>query len=198
MNRWMPGLSVLALCLGLVLIIGVRPATPEAPRPSAVAVTATPLPTPTSHAVSSSAAPTATPTPPIPDGYRVKIPRLAIDLPIAEGDIERDTVRQETPNGFAFHLPRTAIPGDGGNSYIYAHARVGMFLSLWNARVGDEVVVVTPDGRDLRYRVSEVHPRVPPADVSWAGPSTTERLTLQTSTGPNPDDPRFVVVALPA
>jgi hypothetical protein len=28
--------------------------------------------------------------------------------------------------------------------------------------------------------------------------STTERLTLQTSTGPNPRDPRFVVVALPA
>ncbi len=49
----------------------------------------------------------------------------------------------------------------------------------------------------LRYLVSEIHPRVPPDDVSWAAWSSSERLTLQTSTGPNPDDPRFVVVALP-
>lgn len=200
MNRWTPGLSVLALCLGLVLIVGLRPATPVvAPTPSAVAaVTATPLPSPTALSVSPSASPTATATPAIPPGYRVKIPRLAIDLPIAEGDIERDTVRQETPDNFAFHFPGTAIPGDRSNSYIYAHARRGMFLSLWSAREGDEVVIVTPDGRELRYLVREVHPRVEPTDVSWAAPTTTERLTLQTSTGPNPGDPRFVVIALPA
>jgi len=199
-NRWTPGLSVLALCLGLVLIVGALPTTPAvAPTPSTVAaVTATPLPSPTALTVSPTASPTATPTPAIPPGYRIKIPRLAIDLPIAEGDIERDTVRLETPNDFAFHLPGTAIPGDRGNSYIYAHARRGMFLSLWNAREGDEIVIVTPDGRELRYVVREVHPRVDPTDVSMAVPTTTERLTLQTSTGPNPGDPRFVVIALPA
>ena len=198
MNRWTPGLSVLALCLGLVLIVGALPATPAvAPTPSTVAaVTASPLPSPTT--LSPSASPTATPTPAIPPGYRIKIPRLAIDLPIAEGDIERDTVRLETPNDFAFHLPGTAIPGDRGNSYIYAHARRGMFLSLWNAREGDEVVIVAPEGRELRYVVREVHPRVEPTDVTWAAPTTSERLTLQTSTGPNPGDPRFVVIALPA
>jgi sortase (surface protein transpeptidase) len=197
-NRWSPGLSVLALTLGLVLIAGVRPATPVAPPPpqSTAVAAVTPSPAPSATALTQS--PAATPTPPIPDGYRVKIPRLVIDLPIAEGDIDRDTVRQETPNNFAFHFPGTALPGDAGNSYIYAHARVGMFLSLWNARVGDEVVIVTPDRRELRYLVSEVHPRVPPNDVSWTGPSSTGRLTLQTSTGPNPGDPRFVVVALPA
>jgi LPXTG-site transpeptidase (sortase) family protein len=193
-NRWTPALSVLALCLGLVLIVGVRPATPVVPPPSAVAaITASPSPT----ATAITASPTATPIPAIPPGYRVKIPRLAIDLPIAEGDIERDTVRLETPNDVAFHLPGTALPGDRNNSYIYAHARRGMFLSLWDARAGDEVVIVTPDARELRYIVSEVHPRVAPTDVSWAQPTQTERLTLQTSTGPNQADPRFVVVALP-
>lgn len=195
MNRWTPALSALALCLGLVLIVGVRPATPVVPPPSAVAaLTASPSPSATSPTVT----PTATPIPAIPPGYRVKIARLAIDLPIAEGDLERDTVRLETPNDFALHLPGTAIPGDVGNTYIYAHARRGMFLSLWSARVGDEVVIVTPDGRERRYVVSEVHPRVEPTDVSWAGPTSTERLTLQTSTGPNPEDPRFVVIALPS
>lgn len=199
-SRFTPALSVLALCLGLVLIVGVGSARRPAPPPSVVtAVTASPSPSPTRGAIASAtASPTTTPVPAIPPGYRIKIQRVAIDLPIAEGDVERDTVRQETPNNFAFHLPGTAIPGDRGNSYIYAHARTGMFLSLWNARVGDEVVIVTPEARELRYIVSEVHPRVDPSDVSWAARTATERLTLQTSTGPSPGDPRFVVIALPA
>jgi LPXTG-site transpeptidase (sortase) family protein len=142
---------------------------------------------------------TATPSDlaPIPAGYRVKIPRLGIDLPIAEGIVQRDVEQQQTPEGFAFHLPGTSIPGQRGNTYIYSHARVGMFLALWDARVGDDVVITTPDGRTLRYAVAEVRPRVSPTDISVAQPTDDERLTLQTSTGPVPEDPRFVVIALP-
>lgn len=134
---------------------------------------------------------------PIPDGYRIRIPRLRIDLPIAEGIIQRDVDQQRTPEGYAFHLPGSAIPGERGNAYLYSHARAGMFLTLWDARVGDEVIVTEPGGRALIYVVSEVRPRVAPADVSVAQPTADERLTLQTSTGPDPADPRFVVVALP-
>ena len=191
MNRWTPAVSVLALCLGLVLIVGSRPAAPAAVLPPAVAAVTT------SPAPSAISAPIATPVPAIPPGYRIKVPRLAIDLPLVEGDIERDAVRQQTPENFAFHLPGSALPGDSGNAYFYAHARAGMFLALWNAREGDQVVITTPDARELHYVVSEVHPRVDPTDVSWAGPTTGARLTLQTSTGPNSGDPRFVVVALP-
>lgn len=201
MNRWAPGASVLALCLGLVLIVGVRPAPSAAilPAPIAVVTTSPAVATTitTSPPPNATNAPTATPTPAIPSGYRIKVPRLAIDLPLAEGDIERDAVRQETPEHFAFHLPGTALPGDRDNSYFYAHARSGMFLELWKAREGDEVVIITPDAHELRYVVSEVHPRVAPTDVSWTAPTSGERLTLQTSTGPNPSDPRFVVIALP-
>src|SRR6185503_1146241 len=195
-NRWAPAVSVLALCIGLILLIGLRPAAPAAVLPPAVAeATASPTPSQTGSAIAS--APAATRAPAIPDGYRIKIPRLAIDLPIAEGDLERDAVRQETPENVALHLPGTAIPGDGSNTYIYAHARRGMFLSLWSAREGDEVVVLTSSGSELRYVVSEVHPRVDPTDISWVARTAGERLTLQTSTGPNPGDPRFVVVAIP-
>jgi sortase family protein len=144
---------------------------------------------------------TITPTPgapaPIPDGYRVKVARLGIDLPIREGIVQRDVEQQQTPEDFAFHLPGTAIPGEIGNTYLYAHARRGMFLSLWDAKVGDVVEITTPDGRTLHYEVSEVRPRVAPTDVSVAQATTDERLTLQTSTGPSPEDPRFVVIALP-
>jgi len=188
-------LGTALIAIGLAFAFGAS-AAPVAARPAASAlhtsapatVTSAPLPSPS---------PSATPLPPIPIGYRVQIPRLAIDLAILEGNVERDAVQLRTPENYAFHLPGTAIPGTGANSYLYAHARVGMFLSLWNARVGDEIWISTPDGRALRYVVSEIHPRVPYEDVSWTAPSAPDRLTLQTSTGPNPDDPRFIVVALP-
>lgn len=134
---------------------------------------------------------------PIPEGHRIRVPRLRIDLPIAEGIIQRDIEQQQTPEGYAFHLPGTAIPGEVGNTYIYSHARAGMFLSLWDARVGDDVTITTPDGRTLTYAISEVRSRVAPTDVSVAEPTPDERITLQTSTGPHPSDPRFVVIALP-
>lgn len=144
---------------------------------------------------------TITPTPgapePIPEGYRVRVPRLGIDLAIREGVVQRDVEQQQTPEDFAFHLPGTAFPGRAGNTYLYAHARRGMFLSLWDAKVGDLVEITTPAGAVLAYEVTEVMPRVPPTDVSVAMPTEDERLTLQTSTGPSPGDPRFVVIARP-
>jgi sortase family protein len=195
--------AALLLAVGIALVAGsALPRTgPVAPVavPSAFA-TAPPVP---SAPAASPTLPPVSPTPvptigPIPDGYRVLLPRLGIDLPIAEGDIERDSIIQETPENFAFHFPGTAIPGTFGNSYLYAHARRGMFLSLWNARVGDQVTIRTPAGGELKFVVTEVHPRVPPGETNWLMPSGDERLTLQTSTGPNRADPRFVVVAAPA
>ena len=187
--------TVLALAL---IAIGTWVMLSGEPLQSGVAP-ATPSPTfATSRPPTTTEFATATPGPrAIPDGYRVQIPRLRIDLPIKEGDFARDIDNQQTPEHAAFHLPRTAIPGEGSNTYLYAHARTGMFLSLWEAKEGDEVIIVAPDGKTLLYVVREVHPRVPYNETSWVLPTSTERLTLQTSTGPNPQDPRFVVVALP-
>ena len=182
------GLAVLGLVAGLVLGPAAGPGSlpPVTAAPGTVSVA-----TPTGGAAARAT------LPPIPPGYRVQVPRLGIDLGIVEGDIERDTVQQRTPEGFAFHLPGTAIPGTGANSFLYAHARRGMFIELWEARVGDEVWISTPDGRALRYVVSEIHPRVNPDDTSWTVASPPDRLTLQTSTGPSAGDSRFVVVARP-
>lgn len=186
MSRLLTVVGVAAFALGVVLVG--RPQASPAPV------------VPITPASSASASPSATRVafPPIPDGYRIAIARLGIDLAIQEGDVERDAVEQRTPEGYAFHLPGTGIPGSGVNCYIYAHARTGMFLTLWDVREGDDVVVTRPDGTQLHYVVSEVHPRVPYDDVSWASPTPPDHLTLQTSTGPNPGDPRFVVIARPA
>ena len=184
---------LLAVVLAACTPVATVPSTPPAQAP-----------TPTTAATADVAGVrSAAPSPseradgPIPDGFRIAIPRLGIDLPIAEGDVQRDVRELRTPDGYAFHLPGTALPGRKGNTYLYAHARSGMFLALWNARPGDEVTVTTPDGRLLVYVVGEVLPRVPATDVSATLPTTSERLTLQTSTGPSPSDPRFVVLAFP-
>lgn len=55
--------------------------------------------------------------------------------------------------------------------------------------------IQTADG-ELRYTVSEVHCSVASSDVSWVLPTSDERLTLQTSTGPTPAYPRFIVIAI--
>jgi len=189
------GVGGALILIGILLLarasVGTPTAPSVAPTPLAIAASA-------SLAATSGASATRDPRTPIPRGYRITIQRLGIDLPIAEGDISRDIDEQKTPEGFAFHLPGTSIPGLGSNTYLYAHARTGMFLSLWNAQPGDQVVISTPDLHALRYVISEVHPRVPPDDVSWVQPTNGERLTLQTSTGPNPTDPRFVAIAVPA
>lgn len=183
--------------LGLVLVaaaalfLAQASAAPHAsPPPTAAGIADSPRP----KVEAATTAPTAAAIPP---GYRVRVPRLGIDLPIAEGVIQRDIDDQQTPEGYAFHLPGTGIPGEGTNTYLYAHARIGMFLSLWNAQVGDDVTITAPDATVFRYVVSAVRPRVPPTDVSVAQPTPDERLTLQTSTGPDPTDARFVVIALP-
>lgn len=196
MSRLLTVIGIAAFAIGIALIA--RPQATTAPVVPMTPLAASPSANGAPNAASPTVAPPDAAFPPLPDGYRIQIPRLGIDLPMQEGDVERDAVEQRTPEGYAFHLPGTAIPGAGANSYIYAHARRGMFLTLWNARVGDDVWISTPDGRALHYVVTEIHPRVAPDDVSWARPDPPDHLTLQTSTGPNPGDPRFVVIAQPA
>lgn len=139
---------------------------------------------------------TAAPAQYVLDGMRVRVARLGIDLPLLPGDTVRDTDLRATPSGAAFLLPSSPPPGSGGNSYIYAHARRGMFLSLWNVRLGDAVEVTAGSSEVRRYVVTEIHPRVVPTDVRYTLPTPDERVTLQTSTGPRDADPRFVVVAV--
>ena len=147
--------------------------------------------------------PTATPEPPRGReiaGARIVISRLGIDLPLEWGDIGRDVPRSDfagaTPERLALVFPGSALPGAGGNTYIYSHARTGMFISLWSVRAGDVVELRWPDA-SLRYAVQRIVPRVDPSDTSWLDAGGPERLTLQTSTGPNSWDPRFVAIASP-
>lgn len=122
---------------------------------------------------------------------RIRIERLGIDLPIVPGD------GFDAPMYKAAHYPGTGWPGGGINIYIYAHAQAGMFLPLWDARVGDVVSLDLADGTTAQYEVTEVLPKVASDALEYTDPTPPERLTLQTSTGYTATSPRFVVLAQP-
>jgi LPXTG-site transpeptidase (sortase) family protein len=122
---------------------------------------------------------------------RIRIERLDIDLKIIDGD------GVDAPIGKVAHYPGTAWPGDGSNIYIYGHAREGMFINLWKAKVGDVIELDLVDGTTRTYLVDEVLPKVPWDAVKYLRPTETEQLTLQTSTSYHPTSPRFIVIASP-
>lgn len=123
---------------------------------------------------------------------RIRIDQLGIDLRIVEGD------GVDAPLNKAAHYPGTGWPGGGTNIYIYAHAQTGMFLSLWDAQVGDAIVLDLADGTTARYVVTVVKPKVAWNALQYLAPTPTEQLTLQTSTSYTATAPRFVVIAVPA
>lgn len=157
---------------------------------------ATPLvsTSPTSSAGLASAGPGTTPSVSPGAGIvavRIEMPRLAIDLPIVEGD------GIEAPLHKAAHYPGSAWPDGGSNIYIYAHAQTGMFLNLWGVHLGDEVILTLVDSSTRTYQVAAVMPRVPWDNVRLLGSTPDEQLTLQTSTSYYATAPRFVVIARP-
>jgi len=129
---------------------------------------------------------------------RVAIRRLGIDLP----------VMLQTPDYGDYPLCDVAMyrsdlnqPGWGRATYLFAHARVGMFRPLLlqsriedgAAMIGMIVEVWTSDDWLFLYKISEVHRHT--LDLSEAIATTTERLYLQTSEGPNGTIPKLQVVA---
>lgn len=130
---------------------------------------------------------------------RIVVPRLQIDLPVMlqAGDAYGDYPLCDV----ALYQPMLGQPGEGRATYIYAHAREGMFLPLLLASqindgqrlIGDAVQVYTNDNYVFNYTISEVHRHV--TDMNDAFAATTEVLYMQTSEGPHGTIPKLQVVA---
>jgi hypothetical protein len=90
----------------------------------------------------------------------------------------------------AMYLPDLSQPGFGRATYLYAHAREGMFLPLLRTKAFNQrgliVEVWTSDDWLFRYEITEVR-RDQPYQTGLDDPSTAtdEQLWLQTSQGPN-------------
>ena len=119
------------------------------------------------------------------------IDRLGISLPVVRGD------GVDAPLGKAAHYPTTAWPGGGTNIYLYAHARDGMFIKLWDAKIGDRVELKLVDGTSKFYVVNKILPKVKWNALEYLDPTPTEQLTLQTCNSYQYTAPRFLVIAIP-
>jgi LPXTG-site transpeptidase (sortase) family protein len=122
----------------------------------------------------------------------VSIPRLGISLPILNGVLSAVISKR-----YAYHYPGTSWPGGGSNTYLYAHAQIGAFVNLKNARIGDLVTLRLSTGRYVKYKVSAKY-NVAWNDDRWLLPTTSERITLQTCLGPYTTSRRLIVIAVPA
>ena len=130
---------------------------------------------------------------------RVVIPRLQIDLPIM---LQEGAQYGTYPLcDVAMYLPFLGQPGSNRATYLYAHARDGMFLPLLIASqtndgarlIGDAVQVYTSDNFVFQYTISSVHRHT--TDLNDAFATTTETLYLQTSEGPAGTVPKLQVIA---
>jgi hypothetical protein len=114
---------------------------------------------------------------------RVSVPALSIDLPVMR------QLTQYPACGVAMYLLGLKQPGQGGVTYLYAHAQRGMFLRLleesWvndgQRMLGMSVIVYTGDNLRFVYRIQDVRRHVTTIDGAhqWQG----EAVFLQTSEG---------------
>lgn len=153
--------------------------------------------------------PSVPPLPTAPDEFvfpgrasRVVVPQMGIDLAVVSSDLA------PPPDNFplcdvAQYLTTYRQPGEPGTTYIYAHARSGMFLPLLNASlradgaemIGMEVLVYASDATLYRYRVYEVERHETGYRLADGTPPGEQRLILQTSEGPRGTEGKLVVAA---
>jgi len=152
-----------------------------------------------------SVAPSAGASPMAAIATRVKVPALSIDLAIV-GNANEEFPLCDVAEYPVFDKP-LAYPGLPGSTYLYAHARTGMFLPLLTqsrvnkgaAMVGMWVEVYTADNQDHVYQISEVIRHVPDSSTAFDRPlaAKTDQLWLQTSEGPIGYPDKLQVVAEP-
>jgi hypothetical protein len=136
-----------------------------------------------------SAAPTAKPSIPADRvATRVRVAALDIDLPVIK-----------PPKGDTYPLCDVAMwfddsrfgqPGEGRATYLYAHARTGMFLPLLErskvkngkSMLGMIVEVWTSDDQKFLYEITQVKRHQKTLDAPLG--ATSDELWLQTSEGP--------------
>lgn len=159
-----------------------------------------PLPTLGGNVVLPGASADAAPSfPPDRVATRIVIRRLGIDLPIM---LQTDNYGIYPLCDVALYQPLLGQPGQGRATYIYAHAREGMFLPLLRrsergddgaSMIGMTVEIYTSDNWLFLYTITEVrrHTR----DLNDAVNTRTERLWMQTSEGPYGHVPKLQVVA---
>jgi hypothetical protein len=127
---------------------------------------------------------------------RVVVPALRIDLPVVKPPNDPDHFPY---CDVAEYLPELSQPGFPGTTYLYAHAREGMFLPLLRTAdakmLGMLVQVYTSDNLVFLYEITRVLRNQASLDIAFE--ATEEQLMLQTSEGPRGTIGKTMIIARP-
>jgi hypothetical protein len=195
-NRLLPAVltatGVSLIAAGLLSYGGPVEAGPG-PTDAAV-IEASPTPTiPLPTFAPESEAPSVAPSPSAPAdrvATRVVVPALKIDLPVIR-PVGGPSAYPQCNVAMYLQDENLHQPGQGGATYLYAHARDGMFGPIYHLAIetrnpkkmiGMVVYVYTSDDQLFSYFVTEV--RVHQKSLADAVAATTEQVWLQTSEGP--------------
>ncbi len=123
----------------------------------------------------------------------ITIEDLRINLPIIPAKVVNDT--WETTFYGASYLTSSPIPGNKGNSVIYAHNWVSLFGRLKQAKPGQQITIAFSNGTKKVFIIKNTK-IVDQNDSSIVDQTKDTRITLYTCTGFF-DQQRFVVIATP-
>lgn len=121
---------------------------------------------------------------------RIIIPAVSIDLPVLTSPVIQGYWKVY-PDKAGFG-DGSSFPGLKGNTVIFAHARIGLFLGLKNVKLNDTVYVLTKN-EWMSYKVRDIK-TVFPDNLNVIAPTPDETLTLFTCSG-FADSTRLIVTA---
>lgn len=212
MTRLLPrrrsGSAAAVVAVALAIVTGCATSmSPRAPAPTGTAapsLSGSPPPAspPPTYGLEDAGLPTLLPAPVLARvPTRVIVRDLGIDLPVVAPP--GATSGRFPDCNVAEYLPTMSRPGRPGTTFLYAHARPGMFLPILEASlvrggrsmVGSRVEVFTSDDRRFTYEVTRVLRHVVSLEDAYR--ATAEQLILQTSEGPHGTPGKTMVVARP-
>jgi LPXTG-site transpeptidase (sortase) family protein len=129
----------------------------------------------------------------LPIPIHVNIPKVRIDLPVAETKITNDT--WGIAENEASHLSVSARPGEAGPIILYAHNTNNRFGPIRWLHKGDKIEIITADKRIHTYIISESI-KSSPDQLSIFFKRKSETLYLFTCDG-FADLKRYIIIADP-
>lgn len=139
----------------------------------------------TTHGLPTASAAAVKPGTPLITGkpISISVPSVNINIPVINGYYNQKTRDWTLSLDKAQFATPTVQPNNlTGNTFIYGHARVGVFYSLPDIKSGDKAIVTTDNGYRFTYSFYSTY-ATQPTDLSvltYKGPSM---LTLQTCSG---------------
>lgn len=123
---------------------------------------------------------------------KITIPSISVDLPIVPSKISKGVWEVSTIG--VSYIAKSPIPGDIGNSILYAHNWPTLLGNLAKVRPGDKITISYQHGKPKIFTVQFIN-TVSPESSSVLFPTTDRRITLYTCTG-FLDSKRLIVTAV--